>query len=49
MTSFMHVFITNKVPRVVLEILYAGTYFGIKRESPGHTRKVWPNQQVRSD
>jgi hypothetical protein len=47
MISFMHVFSTNKVPRVVLEILYKGTHLGIKRKSPGHTRKALPNQPVR--
>jgi hypothetical protein len=28
MTSFMHVFNTNKVPRVVLVFLLAGAHFG---------------------
>jgi hypothetical protein len=48
MTNFMHVFNTNKVPRVVLVFLLAGTHLGIKRESPSHTKQVRPNQQVRS-
>jgi hypothetical protein len=47
MTSFMHVFNTNKVPRVVLVFFTCRYAFGIKRESPRHTRKVRPNQQVR--
>jgi hypothetical protein len=28
MTSFMHIFNTNKVPRVVLVFLLAGTHLG---------------------
>jgi hypothetical protein len=46
MTSFIHVFNTNKVPRVVLVFLLVGTHLGIKRESLSHTRQVRPNQQV---
>jgi hypothetical protein len=30
MTSFMHVFNTNKVPRVVLVFLLVGIHLGIK-------------------
>jgi hypothetical protein len=48
-TSFMHVFNTNKVPRVVLVFLLAGTHFGNKKESPSHTRQVWPALLVRLD
>jgi hypothetical protein len=47
MTSFMHIFNTYKVPRVVLVFLLAGTHLGIKKESSCHTGKVWPDQQVR--
>jgi hypothetical protein len=47
MTSFMLVFNTNKVPRVVLVFLLVGTHLAIKRESPGHTGQARPNQQVR--
>jgi hypothetical protein len=45
--KFHAFFNTNKVPRVVLVFLLAGTHLGIKRESPSHTGQVWPNQQVR--
>jgi hypothetical protein len=31
MTSFMHVFNTNKVPRVVLVVLLAGMHLAVKR------------------
>jgi hypothetical protein len=47
MTSFMHVFNTDKVPRVVLVFLLAGTHLGDKKESLSHTSQVRPNQQVR--
>jgi hypothetical protein len=45
MTSFMHVFNTNKVQRVVLVFLLAGTNLGIKRShrtTPGRCgRPCW--------
>jgi hypothetical protein len=45
----MHVFNTNKVPRVVLVFLLAGTHLGIKRESPSHTGQVRPALLVQPD
>jgi hypothetical protein len=45
MTSFMHVFNTNKVPQVVLLFLLASTHLGIKRShraTPGRCgRPCW--------